>query len=81
LCFVSVFVFAAKNDDLCGPLGNTARALARLRHPVASSEALDVHYQEICPALYRRIRMTIKIASNLPAFVWIVDFVVAHNHS
>jgi len=39
---------------------------------VAPSEALDVVlYQAMRPASNRRIRMAIKIASNLPAFlVW-----------
>jgi hypothetical protein len=35
---------------------------------VASSDALDVLHQAMCPASYRRIRMVIKFASNLPAF-------------
>jgi hypothetical protein len=48
---------------------------------VASSEAKDVHYWAMPPALYRRIRMAIKIATNLPAFVCIVNFVVVHNRS
>jgi hypothetical protein len=32
-------------------------------------EVLDVHYQAMHHALYRRILMAIKIASNLPAFL------------
>jgi hypothetical protein len=35
---------------------------------VALSEALDVLHRAMCPALYRRIRMAIEIASDLPAF-------------
>jgi hypothetical protein len=31
------------------------------------------------PALYRRIRMAIKIASVLPAFFVIVNFIAGHN--
>jgi hypothetical protein len=34
----------------------------------------------MCPALHRRIPMAIEIASDFPAFVYIIDFVVAHNH-
>jgi hypothetical protein len=46
---------------------------------VASSEALDVRYQAMRHALYRCIRMAIKIASNLPLFFVVVDFIVGHN--
>jgi hypothetical protein len=57
------------------------QALARWWHPVASSEALDVLNRAMRPALYRRIRMTIKTGSNFPDFVIIVYSIVAHNHS
>jgi hypothetical protein len=50
-----------------------AQALARWRHPVASSEALDVLHRVMHPALYRRIRIAIKIASNFPEFFNVVD--------
>jgi hypothetical protein len=60
LCFVSV---------LCGCRGNTAQVLDQWRHPVASSEALDVLYRAMFPALYRCIAMAIQIASNLPLFL------------
>jgi len=62
-------VFSTKIVDHGGRRGNAMRALAQWRHPVASSEALDVLHWEIRPASYRRIRMAIKIASNLPAFL------------
>jgi hypothetical protein len=39
---------------------------------VASSEALDVLLGAMRPALYRRIRMTIKIARDLPTFFVVV---------
>jgi hypothetical protein len=52
--------------------GDMAQALNQWRHPVASSEALDVLHRVMCPASYRRIRMAIKIASNLPAFFVVV---------
>jgi hypothetical protein len=46
---------------------------------VASSEALDVRYWAMHHALYRRIRMAIKTASNLPLFFVVVNFIVGHN--
>jgi hypothetical protein len=46
-----------------------AQALAGWRHPVASSEAMDVLYRMMRPALYRCIVMAIKIASDLPSFL------------
>jgi hypothetical protein len=48
---------------------------------VASSEAGDVLHQEMRPTLNCRIRMAIRIASFLPAFFVLVDFVVGHNRS
>jgi len=44
---------------------------------VVSSEALDALHRVIRLALYCRIRMVIKTASNLPAFFVVVDFVGA----
>jgi hypothetical protein len=46
---------------------------------VASSEALDVRYQAMHHASYRRIRVAIKIASNLSLFFVGVNFIVGHN--
>ena len=37
-------------------------------------EAAECHHWGMRPVLYHRIRMVIKIASNLPAFFVIVDF-------
>jgi hypothetical protein len=54
--------------DHGGRRGNTAQALARWLHPVASSEALDVLYRAMCPASYRCIAMAIEIVIDLPAF-------------
>jgi hypothetical protein len=48
---------------------------------IGLSVALDVLHQVMRPALYRRIRMATEIASNLPAFFVIVNFVVTHNRS
>jgi hypothetical protein len=63
----------------------TAQALAQWRHPVASSEALDVLHWAMCSASYRRICMAIEIASNLPTFFVVVDSLlpttIAKKHS
>jgi hypothetical protein len=63
-----------------GCQGDTAGALARWRHLVVLHEATDALHWAMHPALYRRIHMAIKIASNLPAFCVVFDFVVGHNH-
>jgi hypothetical protein len=63
LCCFNEFV------DHGGRRGDTAQALARWRHPVASSEAPDVLHRAMCPALYRCITMAIEIFVDLPAFV------------
>jgi hypothetical protein len=73
LCVFNVFV------DQGGRWGNSAQALARWQHPVAYSEARDVLHQAVCPALYRHIRMVIKITSTFPAFFFVVNSVVANN--
>jgi hypothetical protein len=47
---------------------------------VASSEALDVRYQVMMHhALYRRIRMAIEIAGDLPLFFIVINFIVGRN--
>ncbi len=74
-------MFAAKIDDLGGYQGNGVQALTQWQHPVASSKAWDVLHWAMHPALYRRIRMAIKIASNLPAFLVVLDLIVGHNCS
>jgi len=51
-----------------GRRGDTAQALARWRHPVASIEALDVLHWAMCPASYRCIAIAIEIVIDLPAF-------------
>jgi hypothetical protein len=80
LCFVSVFVFASKIDDLGGRWGDTAWALARWQHLVASHEATDVLHWAMCIALYCPGGMAIEIIVDLPAFFVIVDSIVTHNH-
>jgi len=62
LCVLFEFV------DHGGRRGNTAQALARWQHPVASSEALDVIHWAMRPTSYRCIAMAIEIVVNLPAF-------------
>jgi hypothetical protein len=50
-------------------------------HLVALHEATDALHQAMCTAPYCPGGMAIKIVLDLPAFVVIVDSVVAHNHS
>jgi hypothetical protein len=69
LFFVSVLRCLNEFVDHGSRRGNTAQALARWRHPVASSEALDVLYRAMHPASYRCIPMAIEIASDLPSFL------------
>ena len=69
MCFLSVLCCFNEFVDHGGRRGNMVQALAQWRHPVPSSEALDVLYREMRPASYRRIAMAIEIASNLPSFV------------
>jgi hypothetical protein len=52
------------------------QALIQWRHPVAPSEALDVLYQKMRPASYRRIRMATEIASDSPAFIFVANLLV-----
>ena len=59
-----------------GRRGDTAQALARWPHPVASSEAPDVIHRAMRPASYRLTRMAIKIASDLPACFVVVDLLL-----
>jgi len=65
--------------DHGGRRGNTAQALARWRHPVASSEARDVLHRAMRPASRHRIRMAIEITSNLPA-CFVVDNSLLHTN-
>jgi hypothetical protein len=75
LCILFKFV----NHGGCR--GNTVQALNQWRHPVASSEALDVLHQVISPSSYFLIRMATEIASNLPAYFVIIIFLFANNRS
>jgi hypothetical protein len=75
LCVFNQFI------DYDNQRGNTAQALAQWQHPVASHEALDVLHWARCPALHCRICMVIEVASNLPAFFVIADYLFAHKLS
>jgi hypothetical protein len=59
--------------DHGGRTGNTAQALARWWHPVASTAALDMLHQVMRPASYRYTAMAIEITIDLPAFFVAVD--------
>jgi hypothetical protein len=69
LCFVSVLCVLFEIVDHGGHRGDTAQALARWRHPGASSEALDVLHRAMRLASYRCIAMAIEIVVDLPAFL------------
>jgi len=73
LCCFKEFV------DHGGFQGNTTQALTKWHHPGTSSKALDVLHRVMRPAWYCRIRMAIEIASNSPAFFFIIYFVFANN--
>jgi hypothetical protein len=69
LCFVSdVLCVLFKFVDHGSRRGDTVQALAQWRHPVVSSEALDVLHRAMRPVSYRCIAMAIEIVVNLPAF-------------
>jgi hypothetical protein len=59
-------VFSTEIVDHGGRHGNAMQELARWRHPVASSEALDVLHLSMCPASYRCIAMAIDIVVEQP---------------
>jgi hypothetical protein len=62
-----------------GRRGNTVQALAQWQHLVVSSEALGVLYRAMRPALHCRIRMVIKITSDLPEFFVVANYLFAHS--
>jgi hypothetical protein len=63
----------ANNDGHGGRRGDTAQALARWQHLVASREATVALHQAMLIALYRPGSMVIKIAIELVTFFYIVD--------
>jgi hypothetical protein len=70
-------LFAAEIVNHGGCQGNTAQALTQWQHPVASRKALDVLHWAMHPASYCRIRIAIKIAGNLPAFLLLLISLLA----
>ena len=76
MCFVSVLCCFNKIVDHGGRRGNRAQALARWRHTVASSEALDMLHRAMRLASYRCIAMAIEIAIDSPAFFVAVDLML-----
>jgi hypothetical protein len=71
---VGCCVFSHSNDDDHGSCrGNTARALARWQHLVASREATVALHWAMLISLYRLGRMVIEIAVQLVTFVNIID--------
>jgi hypothetical protein len=77
LCFVSFLCVLFEIVNHGGRRGNMAQALARWRHPVALSEALDVLHRAMCLTLYRCIAMAIEIARDLSAFFVAVNSLFA----
>jgi hypothetical protein len=77
LCFFVLFEIVNHGSHR----GNTAWALARLRHLLASHEATNALHRAMRIAPYRPGSMVINIVVDLPAFFFIIDIVVAHNHS
>jgi hypothetical protein len=61
-------VISTEIVDHGGRRGDEMRALARWRHPLASSEDLVVLHRVMHPASHRRIRMVVEIVVDLPAF-------------
>jgi hypothetical protein len=79
MCFVSVLCVSFEFFDHGGCWGYTAQAINQWRHPVASSEDLDVLQWALCPAWYRCIAMAIEIASDSPALFVSVDSLLPTN--
>ncbi len=79
--FWECFCVSFEIVDHGGHQGNTVRALAQWRHLVALHEATDALHWAMRITLYCPSGMGIEIVVDLPAFVVIVNYVVAHNHS
>ena len=69
-------MFSAEFVGHGGRRGDVMRALVQWRHPVASSEALDVLYWSMLPALYRCIAMAIENAIDSPALFVAVNLLL-----
>jgi hypothetical protein len=77
-------VFSTKTTNHVSLQGKYGADTAQWQHPIASSEALDVLYWVMHPALHRRSPMVIKTASYFPAFfalsILLSPTTVANNH-
>ncbi len=62
-------IFYTKIDNYGVQRGDTGRILSRWRSPVASKVALDMLPRAMCLALYRLIRVAIKMAHDEGTFV------------
>jgi hypothetical protein len=62
-------IFYDKIDDHGFRRGNTGQILTRWRRPVAYRVALDLPYWAMGSAPYHLIRMAIKMASKVDAFI------------
>jgi hypothetical protein len=60
--------FRPKSPTMAAAAAIKMQALARWRHPLASSEVLVVLHRAMRPASHCRIRMVGEIFVNLPAF-------------
>jgi len=69
-------VFSTKIVNHGRHWGDTAQALDRWRHPVASSEAPGVLQRAMRPALYHCIAMVIEIAIDSPALFVAVNLLL-----
>ncbi len=74
-------IFYAEIDDHGVRRGNTGRILAQWRRLMASRVALDLLLWAMRSALYRLIRMAIKMAREVGAFVCCHRFFCLTNHS
>ncbi len=73
--------FSFKIVNYGGRRGNTACALARWRHLVASHEAKDALHWAMRITPYPPGSMVIEIVVDLAKFFVIVDSMFAHNYS
>jgi hypothetical protein len=67
-CILLVLLCLQSKLLIMAAASSTTQGLAQWQHPVASSEAQDGLHWAMCPALYRSIRMVIKIASKVGVF-------------
>jgi len=68
-------IFYAEIEDHGVRWGDMGRILARSRHSVASTVALDLPYWAMCSALYRLTRLTLEMAREAGACFSVVEFI------